>query len=233
MTETGGAGTLSTHVGPRHTGSGCIGQPSLRYSEARIADEHGETQEAGRVGELQVRATGGDVRKGFFRGYYKDPEATEAAWRGDWLHTGDLARRDADGSFFFVSRRKQMIRRSGENISAAEVEAVLGADTRVKEAAVVPVPDEIREEEVFACIVSPPDVLPSAALVDQILTAAADRLAYYKLPGYVAFVDSLPVTATQKLRYGAVADLARSLLSTGNPRLFDVRHTKRNYRRGH
>lgn len=227
MTETGGAGTISTHSGPRHIGSGCIGRPSPAYSEARIANEHGETLEANEVGELLVRATGSDPRRGFFSGYYKDPQATEAVWRDGWLHTGDLVRRGEDGSLFFVGRRKQIIRRSGENISAAEVEAVLAADARVKEAAVVPVPDEIREEEVFACIVAAAEVSPCAALAEEIFAAAANRLAYYKLPGYVAFVESLPVTATQKRRYGEVAELARSLLATGNPFLFDVRHMKR------
>jgi len=230
MTETGGAGTISTHVGARHMGSGCIGQPSPRFSEARIADEHGETLPPGGVGELVVRSAGSPPRKGFFSGYYKDPAATEAAWRGGWLRTGDLAKRDADGLFFFVGRRKQIIRRSGENISAAEVEAVLSSDARIKEAAVVPVADEIREEEVFACIVAQANVPPTDAVVGAILAAAAERLAYYKLPGYIAFVDSLPVTATQKLRYGALTELAQSLITARSPRLFDTRNVKRNYR---
>lgn len=230
MTETGGAGTISTHAGPRHIGSGCIGRPSSAYCEARIANEEGVTKEVDCVGELLVRAPGADPRRGFFSGYYKDPESTEAVWQDGWLHTGDLARRGADGSIFFVGRRKQIIRRSGENISAAEVESVLAADTRIKEAAVVPVPDELREEEVFACIVLQPDVPPSAALVEAILGAAAERLAYFKLPGYIAFVGSLPVTATQKRRYGAVAEAAKSLLTTGSSRLFDLRYAKRKYR---
>jgi acyl-CoA synthetase (AMP-forming)/AMP-acid ligase II len=229
MTETGGAGTLSTHAGPRHIGSGCIGRPSPAYCEARIANEEGVTQEVDCVGELLVRAPGADPRRGFFCGYYKDPESTEAAWQGGWLHTGDLARRGADGSIFFVGRSKHIIRRSGENISAAEVESVLAADTRIKEAAVVPVPDALREEEVFACIVLEPEVPQSAALVEAILGTAAQRLAYYKLPGYIAFVDSLPVTATQKRRYGAVAESAKSLLATGSSRLFDLRYAKRKY----
>jgi acyl-coenzyme A synthetase/AMP-(fatty) acid ligase len=176
---------------------------------------------------LVVRATGSDPRRGFFSGYYKDRAATENAWQGGWLHTGDLARRGADGALFFVGRRKQMIRRSGENISAAEVEAVLAVDPRVKEAAVVPVPDEIREEEVFAFIVVPADVMPTDALADAILHAAAERLAYYKLPGYFAFVDSLPVTATQKPRYGVLTELARSFLDGSGACLRDVRQAKR------
>jgi acyl-coenzyme A synthetase/AMP-(fatty) acid ligase len=141
-----------------------------------------------------------------------------------------LARRDEHGSFFFVGRRKHIIRRSGENISAAEVEVALGANPHVKEAAVVPVPDDLREEEVFACIIAKPDAPPSNALATAILAECAERLAYYKLPGYIAFVDSLPVTATQKLRYGAVAELAQTLLRGNNPNTFDIRDAKRNLR---
>jgi acyl-coenzyme A synthetase/AMP-(fatty) acid ligase len=229
MTETGGAGTISTHAGERHVGSGCIGQPSAHYAEAAILNADGKPASVDAVGELVVRATGGDPRKGFFSGYYKDLAATENAWQGGWLHTGDLARRGADGALYFVGRRKQMIRRSGENISAAEVESVLSVDPRVKEAAVVPVPDEVREEEVFAFIVAATDGAPTAAMADDILLAAAERLAYYKLPGYVAFVDSLPVTATQKPRYGVLADLAQSLLEASGPCLHDVRQLKRNH----
>ena len=87
--------------------------------------------------------------------------------------------------------------------------------------------------KVFACVVAEPDTTPSRATVKAILREAATRLAYYKLPGYIAFVDSLPVTATQKVRYGAVAELAQSLLRGGGPRLFDIRNEKRNYRPTH
>jgi acyl-CoA synthetase (AMP-forming)/AMP-acid ligase II len=229
MTETGGAGTISTHTGERHVGSGCIGQPSAHYAEAAILDADGKPSPVDAVGELVVRATGSDPRLGFFSGYYADPAATENAWQGGWLHTGDLARRGADGALFFVGRRKQMIRRSGENISAAEVESVLSVDPRVKEAAVVPVPDEVREEEVFAFVVAATDTAPTATMAGDILHAAAERLAYYKLPGYVVFVDSLPVTATQKPRYGELADLAQSLLEASGPRLHDVRQMKRSH----
>jgi acyl-CoA synthetase (AMP-forming)/AMP-acid ligase II len=236
MTETGGAGTLSTHVGPRNIGSGCIGRPSPRYAEATLAGENGAPV-SGRLcpgeGELLVRASGDDPRRGFFSGYYKDPDATAAAWQHGWLHTGDLARRDAEDRYFFVGRRKQIIRRSGENISAAEVEAALGADQRIKEAAVVAVPDELREEEVFACVVASADSTGSRELAEEILAAAAARLAYYKLPGYIAFVTALPVTATQKLRYGTVAELAAALIRNQGPELFDVRDAKRNLRSTH
>jgi len=236
MTETGGAGTLSTHVGPRNIGSGCIGRPSPRYAEATLAGENGAPLPdplCPGEGELLVRASGDEPRRGFSSGYYKDPDATAAAWQHAWLHTGDLVRRDAEGCYFFVGRRKQIIRRSGENISAAEVEAALGVDQRIQEAAVVAVPDELREEEVFVCVVASADLTGSRDLAEGILAAAAARLAYYKLPGYIAFVTALPVTATQKLRYGTVAQLATALIRNQGPELFDVRDAKRNLRSKH
>ena len=230
MTETGGAGTISTHVGPRHVGTGCIGQPSARYAEARIVDESGNTLPPESVGELVVRATGDDPRRGFFSGYFRDPAATASAWQGGWLHTGDLARRGEDGSIFFVGRRKQIIRRSGENIAAAEVEAVLTALPNVRQAAVVPVPDSLREEEVFACVVAGDGLAVGAAGAAALLRDAATRLSYFKLPGYIAFLPELPTTATQKLRYGAIIDIAQTLLRESAPTLFDVRDQKRSFR---
>ena len=79
----------------------------------------------GAVGELLVRREGADPRRGFFSGYYKDARATEEAWAGGWFHTGDLVRVGADGAFFFVDRSKNVVRRSGENIAAVEVESAL------------------------------------------------------------------------------------------------------------
>ncbi len=230
MTETGGAGTISTHSGPRHVGTGCIGRPSPKYSEAMVIDERDQALQAGMAGELLVRATGPDPHRGFFSGYYRNREATDAAWRGGWLHTGDLVRQDAEGSFFFVGRRKQIIRRSGENISAAEVESILASCKNVRQVAVVPVPDEIREEEVFACVVPDGGLAPAQEAAEDLLRQMAARISYFKLPGYIAFVHQLPTTATQKLRYGAIIELARSMLATRGPGFFDVRSAKRAYR---
>jgi acyl-CoA synthetase (AMP-forming)/AMP-acid ligase II len=231
MTETGGAGTISTHEGARHVGTGCIGRPSPKYSEARIVDEQGNPLPPHSVGELVVRATGANPRRGYFSGYYKDAEATRSAWRSGWLHSGDLARQDEDGTLFFVGRRKQIIRRSGENISAAEVESVLTLAPHVLQAAVVPVPDAIREEEVFACVVTDSRLPPTRASAEALLQQAAERISYFKLPGYVAFVPTLPTTGTQKLRYGAIIELAQALLAADADTVFDVRDTKRSLRK--
>jgi acyl-coenzyme A synthetase/AMP-(fatty) acid ligase len=230
MTETGGAGTIATQSGPRHVGTGCIGRPSPKYAEAMVVDERDQPLEPGAVGELVVRASGPDPHRGFFSGYYRNPEATEAAWRGGWLHSGDLVRQDDEGCIFFVGRRKQIIRRSGENISAAEVESVLASCRNVRQAAVVPVPDQVREEEVFACLVPDESLAPSQENAEGLLQQMSAHISYFKLPGYVAFVRELPVTATQKLRYGAIIELARSLLAAGGSGVFDVRKAKSAHR---
>ena len=226
MTETGGAGTIATQSGPRHVGTGCIGRPSPKYSEARVVDEQDRPLQSGLVGELVVRASGADPHRGFFSGYYRNPEATEAAWQGGWLHSGDLVRQDDEGCLFFVGRRKQIIRRSGENISAAEVESILASCGNVRQAAVVSVPDQVREEEVFACLIADAELAPTRENAEGLLRQMATHISYFKLPGYIAFVRELPTTATQKLRYGAISELARSMLAASAPGLFDVRETK-------
>ena len=151
-------------------------------------------------GELTLRMTGDDPRLGLFAGYLKDPAATEEAWRGGWFHTGDAVTRAADGMLCFVDRKKNIIRRSGENIAAAEVEAVLQADERVTQAAVIAVPDELRQEEVMACIVPAPDAGTDLEAAEALQDFCRERLAYYKAPGYLLFVDTLPVTSTQKVQ---------------------------------
>ena len=104
-------------------------------------------------GELLVRQQGADPRKGFFSGYYKDQAATEDAWRDGWFHTGDAMRRGPDGQLHFVDRRKNIIRRSGENIAALEVEATLAGHPAIQQVAIIAAPDPVRDEEVMACVV--------------------------------------------------------------------------------
>lgn len=213
MTETGAGAVVIASSEPRHVGSSCFGRPGPEV-EARIVADDGSDAKAGGIGELLVRHAGSDPRYGFFREYLKDADATQAAWDGDWFHTGDVVRRDADGSLCFVDRRKNVIRRSGENISAVEVEGVLMQHAAVKQAAVAATPDEVRGDEVFACIVCEAPVEDDAArrrLADEIVGWCLSRLAYYKAPGYVAFVPSLPLTATQKIQRGELKTLAETL----------------------
>jgi acyl-CoA synthetase (AMP-forming)/AMP-acid ligase II len=213
MTETGAGAVTIADEEPRYVGQRCIGRPS-REVAYRIVDEHGADVVQGEPGELRVRASGPEPRKGFFSGYYKDEQATEAAWAGGWFHTGDVVREGSDGSLFFVDRQKNIIRRSGENIAAVEVEAALLAHPAVRNCAVTAVPDELRGEEVFAFVIprDPGKTHDAAALVRHCL----ERLSYFKVPGYIAFVDELPLTASQKVNRAEVKRQARQRLEAAD-----------------
>jgi crotonobetaine/carnitine-CoA ligase len=146
-------------------------------------------------------------RRGCFSGYLNDDAATEEAWRGGWFHTGDVVLRGPDGMLHFVDRKKNIIRRSGENIAAAEVEAVLLTHPDVQQAAVMAVKDALREEEVLACVVlSQPRPAKDMAkeMADALFRHCSERLAYYKAPGWIHIVQSLPTTGTQKIQKHAI-----------------------------
>ncbi|HRJ68427.1 MAG TPA: AMP-binding protein [Beijerinckiaceae bacterium] len=227
MTETGGGVIIAANREPRHLGVSCIGRPD-EVTELRIIREDGSDCGADEPGELLVRRKGPDPRHGFFREYLKDRQATEEAWAGGYFHTGDVVRRDGDGYIYFVDRRKNVIRRSGENIAAVEVESVLQQHPAVAAVAVAATPDPVRGDEVFACIVAkepPADAAGRRALAESLVQHALSRLAYYKAPGWVAFVPSLPVTATQKIQRGAMKDLVAQL--AGDPATVDTRAMKK------
>jgi crotonobetaine/carnitine-CoA ligase len=162
--------------------------------ELRLVDEHDCEVAPGTVGELIVRS---HAPWALNSGYYKNPEATAVAWRNGWFHTGDAFRMDADGTFFFVDRMKDAIRRRGENISSFEVEAEIAAHPQVNEVAVVPVPSEFAEEEVM-CVVAP---VPGQTINPQeLLEFLLPRLPHFMVPRYVRIVDALPKTPTQKVQ---------------------------------
>jgi acyl-coenzyme A synthetase/AMP-(fatty) acid ligase/acetyl-CoA acetyltransferase len=227
MTESGGGGMIVANEEPRHIGQRCIGRPAGR-TEYRLVDEADNDVPVGSDGELLVRARGDDPRRGFFSGYYMNEAATEEGWRGGWWHTGDVAREGPDGSLFFVDRRKNVIRRSGENIAAVEVEAALLRHPAVANCAVTAVPDEIRGDEVFACVVTDRTYTNPAELARRIFESAYNALTYFKAPGYIAFVDELPLTASQKVNRAAVKQLANECLQAAGA--LDLRALKR--RRG-
>jgi crotonobetaine/carnitine-CoA ligase len=130
------------------------------------------------------------------QGYYKNPEQTAAAFEGEWYKTGDLMRRDADQYFYFVSRKKDMIRRRGENIAGAEIDKVVATHPSVKEAAAVGVPSDLGGEEILVAIV----IHPNAQLeVSEVIAWCAERLSKIKIPRYILFVDNLPHTPTFKV----------------------------------
>jgi len=226
MTETGAGALLMANREPRHVGTSCIGRAE-DFLELRLVDDDGGEVPSGAPGELLVRASGPDPRHCFFSGYLKDEAATAEAWEGGWFHTGDIVRRDADGQLYFVDRKKNVIRRSGENISAVEVESVLNQHPAVKGSAVAATPDPVRGDEVLACIItSEPLAAPDReGLAASIVDHALAQLAYYKAPGYVAFVDAFPLTASQKIQRGQLRELARAL--PGQPHCVDTRSRKK------
>jgi len=219
MTETGAGGVICANREPRVIGKSAIGAPDEAV-EVLLVDEAGKDCDQG---ELLVRAAGDDPHKGFFAGYFKNDAATNEAWQDGWFHTGDIVRREGDGTMYFVDRKKNVIRRSGENIAAVEVESALSRHPAIASVAVAAVPDAMRGDEVFACIVTKERTTPE--LAHQITEWCLTQLAYYKAPGFIAFVDSLPVTATQKLQRAKLKTLAQSLLA--DPNTVDTRHLKK------
>ncbi len=131
---------------------------------------------------------------GMMQGYWRNSAATSEAFRDQWYRTGDLARRDAKGLYYLVGRRKDMIRRAGENIAATEVESVLLQHPDVVMAACIPVPDPVRNEEVRAFIVT-----KRAVSVPDLVEFLELRLAPFKIPRYWTFVSSLPMTPSERV----------------------------------
>ena len=221
MTETGCSVGITANHTPRIIGQSCFGKPDPHVALRIVADDGTDADQ----GELLIRHAGADPRKGFFSEYLKDPEATAAVWDGGWFHTGDVVRRDDDGNMFFVDRKKNVIRRSGENIAAVEVEGVLQRHPLVRVAAVAPVPDDLRGEEVFACLVPHGPIADADAAAREIVAWALTQLAYYKPPGYIAFVEAIPITSTNKIQRGVLREEVRGLLAGGQA--IDTRALKR------
>lgn len=176
---------------------------SMPGVDFQLVDDDGTPQPAGTAGELRVRRTGADPRLGLLREYFRDPETTAAVWKDGWFHTGDILV-DTPSGLVFVDRKKHMVRRSGQNISAGEVEATLRLHPEVAQVAIIPVPDDLRDEEVYACVVAKTREQASSKLAEDLVRFALQRLAYFKVPGWVAFVDHLPTTYSQKLRKGEI-----------------------------
>jgi crotonobetaine/carnitine-CoA ligase len=191
MTEIG-SGMFMPIEATDMVGSGSCGIPAP-FRECRVADPDGNTVPPGTVGELLVRGPG------ILLGYYRKPEATAAAFHGDWFRTGDLFRQDERGYLYIVGRVKDMIRRAGENIAAREVEAVLCQLPEIAEAAAVPVPDETRGEEVKAYVVLQPGVTPGDVPPERIVAHCSAGLASFKVPRYLEYRPSLPKTPSEKI----------------------------------
>jgi crotonobetaine/carnitine-CoA ligase len=183
------------------TALGSAGKPRAGV-DVRIVDENDCEVGVGEVGELIVRT---DCPWAVSHGYAGNAEATAAAWRNGWFHTGDGFRRDAENNFYFVDRLKDAIRRRGENISSFEVESEILTHPAVCEAAAVVVKSEIAEDEVMAVIaVKAGEALDPAAPIEFLRT----RMTHFMIPRYVRFVEELPRTPTAKSKRSSCATSA-------------------------
>ncbi len=159
---------------------GTVGPP-LAGVEVKIAED----------GEILVRSPG------VFKGYYKNPEATAQTIRDGWLYTGDNGYMDEDGYFHFVDRKKDMIKRGGENVAAIEVEYVLSLHPKIQEVAVIGVPDPIRDEAIMALVVLQEG---ESCTEEEIINFCKERLAKFKVPSFVEFRKNFPKTSIGKIQ---------------------------------
>jgi crotonobetaine/carnitine-CoA ligase len=176
------------------TGSGSIGLP-VPEVELRLVGADGADVPAGATGEFVMRGPG------MFRGYLNRPEATQQAVPDGWLRTGDLGRQDERGFFYFMGRKKDVIRRSGENLTATEVEDALRAHPMILDAAVIPVPDRERGEEVKAYVLLADGRSAGDLPGEKIVEFCAERLAWYKVPRYIEYrATDFPRTPSMRVR---------------------------------
>jgi len=197
-TETAGPAT-AVDLAHALSKAGSAGLPYF-HTDLRIVDRHGAELPPGAIGEVQVRAPH------LFAGYWRNPEATAAAFEGDWLKMGDLGRRDAEGDLYMVDRAKDVVISGGENIYPAEIEALLGAHPGIAEVAVVGVPDAEWGEVPCAVIVARPG---EALTLDAVRDFCAGKLARFKIPRrLVLSAVPLPRNATGKLLKAEIRKIA-------------------------
>lgn len=164
--------------------------PAQPWAECRIVDDNGMDVATNTVGELIVKSPVA------MKGYFRDEAATAQAFRDGWFYTGDYVRRDEKGYFYYVSRKKDIIRRRGENIAGAELDRVIAMHPGVAEVAAIAVPSELGEDEIMAVVVPAEGAQLSA---QEIARWCGDRLAPHKVPRFVVFARSLPKTPTFKV----------------------------------
>jgi crotonobetaine/carnitine-CoA ligase len=191
MTETG-VDLLVPIDDVESVGSGAMGAP-IPTKKAKVINTDGRELADGQVGELVLSG------QPMMLGYWNKPEATAVMIKDGWLHTGDLAYKDAKGYYHWTGRLKDMVRRTGENISSVEVESVLMEFAKIKIAAVIPVPDELRGEEVKAYVILTDGETKASVPPESILEFAASKLARFKLPRYIEYVSDLPKTPSEKI----------------------------------
>jgi crotonobetaine/carnitine-CoA ligase len=188
MTEIG----IPIHVRVNDRRSGSCGKPMDIY-EIMLVDDYDIEVPVGEIGEIVFRP-----REPYtmMLEYYNMPDKTLESFRNLWFHTGDLAKKDKDGYFYFVDRKKDALRRRGENISSFEVERAVNSHPSVLESAAVAVPSEIGEDEVKICVVLKPG---ETLTPEELIAYCNDRMPYFAVPRFVEFMDSLPKTPTDRV----------------------------------
>jgi acyl-CoA synthetase (AMP-forming)/AMP-acid ligase II len=188
---------------------GSIGKEIFGIDRIKLLDEDGNEVPEGEVGELYMRTPGA------FQEYWKDPEKTKEVFKGEWVTAGDMGKRDEDGYYYLVDRKKNMIITGGENVYPSEVENVIGAHPAVKDVAVIGVPDEKWGESVTAIVVLHRGYQPGQELAEEIIDFTKGKIAGYKRPKKIEFIndEDMPRTATGKIlhrmlreRYGKWSD---------------------------
>ena len=196
---------------------GSIGCP-LPYAQVRIADDQGRRLPVGERGEIQV-----ERNPVMMEGYFGDPELTHNAFIDGWFRTGDLGYQDAEGFFYFVGRKKDLIRRRGEMISPVEIERVLDNHPAVQCSAVIGVPDDVGGEELKSFVIWKPGYGSS---VEELVAHCHAYLAEFKIPRYFEVCSELPRTATNKINKSRLRELpAGSLGVTVDRKAEDLQTT--------
>jgi crotonobetaine/carnitine-CoA ligase len=189
MTEIG----IPIHVEVNDRRRGSCGKPMDIY-EVKLFDDDDKEVPAGEIGEIVFRPR---VPFVMMSEYYNMPEKTLEACRNLWFHTGDLAKKDEDGYFYFVDRKKDALRRRGENISSFEVERAINTHPKILESAAVAVQSELAEDEVKICVVLQPG---ETITPEELVVYANERMPYFAVPRYVEFLESLPKTPTERVQ---------------------------------
>jgi carnitine-CoA ligase len=195
---------ITSSYGQSETGTTCLTDPGEArpflcgrprpFIEMKIVDDNDVEVPRGVTGEIVVRS---NEPWSMFRGFHRDPDATVHAWRNQWMHTGDAGYQGQDDRFVFVDRKKDALRRRGENVSSMEVEKYLLARSDIAAAAIVAVPSEHLEDDIKAVV-----VLAEGAMFEPevIMRDLVERLPYFMVPRYYEAVDALPMTQTHKVR---------------------------------
>jgi crotonobetaine/carnitine-CoA ligase len=189
MTEIG----IPIHVAPDDRRPGSCGKVRDIY-EIKLVDDKDEEVPIGEPGEIVFRPKEPYT---MMLGYYNMPDKTLECYQNLWFHTGDLAKRDEDGYFYFVDRKKDSLRRRGENISSFEVERAINSHPSILESAAVAVKSELAEDEVKICVVAKPGMTVTP---EELTKFAADRMPYFAVPRYIEFIDALPKTPTERVQ---------------------------------